>query len=98
MSAPAANTRSPPYTTTARTSARVGRLLRGLADLLLHLHVERVHLGPVDPDGADAVLDLEAHELAHQNVIPRAAKRSLTSAAAAAPSRLSTVRYVAWAA
>ena len=35
------------------------------ADLLLHLHVERVHLRPVQPDRADAVGHLQSHELAH---------------------------------
>ena len=42
----------------------VGRLGRGGPDLLLDLHVERVHLRPVEPDRADAVGDLEPYELA----------------------------------
>src|SRR5699024_3033573 len=42
-----------------------GGLDRGLPDLLLHLGVERVQLGPVDADRADATLDLEPDELAH---------------------------------
>ena len=42
------------------------RLLRSGPDLLLDLHVEGIHLGPVEADRADAVLDLEADELAHQ--------------------------------
>ena len=43
----------------------LARLGRGGADLLLDLHVEGVHLRPVEPDGADTVLDLEPHELRH---------------------------------
>ncbi len=43
----------------------LGGLERRGADLLLHLHVERVHLRAVDPDRADAVLHLEPYELAH---------------------------------
>ena len=66
MSAPAAKTRSPPYTTTARTSSRSVASPRGRADLLLHLHVQRVHLRPVEPDRADAVGHLESYELPHR--------------------------------
>ena len=43
----------------------VGALGGRGADLLLDLSVERVHLGSVDPDRRDAVLDLDPHELAH---------------------------------
>jgi hypothetical protein len=35
--------------------------------LFLYLGVERVHRGPVEPDGADAVGDLQRHELAHEH-------------------------------
>ena len=41
----------------------LGGLGRGGADLLLHLRVERVHLRPVEADGADPVGDLETDEL-----------------------------------
>ena len=43
----------------------VGGLGRGSADLLLHLHVQGVHLGPVEPDRAHALADLQAAELGH---------------------------------
>src|SRR5690606_32908788 len=36
-----------------------------LPDRVLHLDVQRVHLGAVDPDGGDAALGLHPHELAH---------------------------------
>ncbi len=41
----------------------LGRLGGGVAQLGLHLEADRVHLRPVEPDGADAVGDLEADEL-----------------------------------
>ena len=61
----------------------LGRLGRGGADLLLHLHVERVHLRPVEPDRADAVGDLEPHELRHGCLSRRL--RVSTSSTDAAP-------------
>ena len=47
--------------------------LRGLGgsgpDLLLDLHVEGVHLRPVEPDRPDAVLHLEPYELTHVHLL-----------------------------
>jgi len=43
----------------------LGGLDRGRPDLLLHLHVERVHLRSVQPDRADPVGHLQSYELAH---------------------------------
>ena len=43
----------------------LGGLGRGRPDLLLDLHVEGIHLRPVEPDRADAVGDLQSYELAH---------------------------------
>ncbi len=40
-------------------------LLGAALQLLLHLPAERVHRGPVQPDGAHAAVDLEPHEFAH---------------------------------
>ena len=48
----------------------LGGLRRSGADLLLHLDVQGVHLGPVEPDRADAVLDLEPHQLGHAGPPP----------------------------
>ena len=39
---------------------------------LLHLRVQRVHRGPVEPDRADATVDLEPDELAHADPLPLA--------------------------
>ena len=50
---------------TARTSRRSRGLGRGGAELLLHLGVERVHRRPVEPDRADAAVDLERQEVSH---------------------------------
>ena len=80
-SAPAAKTRSPPYTITARTSSRSAASARARADLLLHLDVERVHLRSVDPDRAHAVLDLEPYELAHRHLSSRRCRLSTPSLA-----------------
>ena len=49
----------------------LARLDRGLGDLALGLTVEGVHLGPVDPDGADAVGHLQSHELTHADLLSR---------------------------
>jgi hypothetical protein len=37
----------------------------GVGDLGLHLGVEGVHLRSIEPDGSDAVADLEPCELSH---------------------------------
>ena len=61
MSAPAANTFSPPQTTTARTSSRRVDLLGEFAQPVLGGDVQCVHRRAVQADGADAVGDLEIH-------------------------------------
>ena len=43
----------------------LGRLAARGDQAVLDLGVEGVHRGPVEADGADAVLDLEAHEVGH---------------------------------
>ena len=43
----------------------IARLARGLHQVSGQLVVDRVHLGPVQADGPDAVLDLEPDELSH---------------------------------
>ena len=66
MSAPAAKTFSPPQTMTADDVAALGGLAARGDQAVLDLAVERVHRGPVEADRADAVLDLEADEVAHE--------------------------------
>jgi hypothetical protein len=67
----------PKPTVAAITGYALGGLLRGGADLLLHLPVERVHRRPVQPDGADAAVDLEPDELTHATAsLPRSNFRS----------------------
>ena len=46
------------------------RLVGDGPDLLLHLRVEGVHLGPVEADGAHPVGDLETDELTHDCSCP----------------------------
>jgi hypothetical protein len=48
----------------------LGRLDGGGPDLLLHRDVQRIHLRPVQADGADPVGHLEAYELAHARLRP----------------------------
>ena len=62
--------------------AALPRLVGGRAQLLLHLHVEGVHRRPVQPDRADAVLDLEpdeccvsTHGRAPPTLVPRSGRR-----------------------
>ena len=71
MSAPAAKTFSPPQTMTADDVAALGGLAARGDQAALDLAVEGVHRGPVEADGADAVLDLEAHEVAHDGASRR---------------------------
>lgn len=48
----------------------LARLGRGCAEFLLDLQVQCVHRRPVEPDGADPVLDVEADELTHGGSTP----------------------------
>ncbi len=92
MSAPAAKTRSPPYTTTARTSSRSLASVAAARISSCTCDVERVHLRPVEPDRADAVGHLEPYELAHRVVLLdahrhcRGAYRRRTALACSVPS------------
>ena len=69
MSAPAAKTRSPPYTTTALTSSRSVASVAAARISSWTCDVEGVHLRPVQPDRADAVGNLQSHELAHGHLL-----------------------------
>ena len=84
MSAPAAKTFSPPQTMTAATSLALGGLAARGDQAVLDLGVEGVHRGPVEADRADAALDLEADEVAHDGA-SRPVRRPRRSGRARAP-------------
>ena len=53
------------YNTPIRADGIIAIKVRDGDELALHLGVERIHLRAVEDDGADAVGDLEADDLAH---------------------------------